>query len=77
MENIVRIQQKSKRYRSLIASSLPTKIRTETNLLNDMERHQEINNHLIIVLDGLLVEFPNQKFNISRVIQTLKGSHHQ
>lgn len=39
-----------------------------------MERHQEINNHLINVLNDLLNEFPNHKFTIKRVMKTLTGT---
>lgn len=40
-----------------------------------MERHQEINSHLISVLEALTTEFPNQKMNIEHVLQTLKAAH--
>lgn len=56
----------------MLSKQLP-KIRNEAVLDTDLERHQEINSQLISVLEALLLEFPNHKFSISRVLQTLKG----
>lgn len=73
LENIVRMQQRAKRYRNVaVATQLP-KIRTENAVDHDMEKHNEINLHLISVLEELLTEFPDHKFRISKVLQTLKG----
>lgn len=73
LENIVRIQHRAKRYRNLLTAKQLPKCRNEAKLISDMDRQQEINNHLISVLDSLLIEYPEQKLSIKRVLQTLKG----
>ena len=72
MENIVRIQQRAKRYRILAEAKQLPKSRSETKLSSDQERQEEINNHLISVLESLLTEYPDHRTTIVRVLQTLK-----
>lgn len=73
LENIVRVQHRAKRYRSLLSATQLPKCRSEAKLIADTDRQQEINNHLVSVLDTLLTEYPDQKMNIKRVLQTLRG----
>lgn len=69
----MRLQQRAKRYRNLtVATQLP-KMKLETTIDNDLDRHQDINLHLVSVLEVLLTEFPEQKLNIEQTLQTLKG----
>lgn len=70
----MRLQHRAKRYRNLtVAQQLP-KMKMETTIDNDLDRHHEINLHLISVLEALFIEFPDQKGNIERALQTLKGA---
>lgn len=66
------MQQRAKRYRSLINAKQMPKIRGDTVLQSDLERQQEIRNHLLGLLESLLNDFPDHKYNIKRVMQTLK-----
>ncbi len=74
MESIVRMQQRAKRYRNLINAKQMPKIRSEAVLQSDLERQQEIRNHLLSLLESLLNDFPDHKYNIKRVLQTLKNN---
>lgn len=69
----MRIQHRAKRYRSLLSVTQLPKCRNEAKLIADTDRQQEINNHLVSVLDTLITEYPDQKMNIKRVLQTLRG----
>lgn len=51
------------------------KIRSEAVLQSDLERQQEIRNHLLSLLESLLNDFPDHKCNIQRVLQTLKNNN--
>lgn len=73
LENIIRIQHRTKRYRNLVAAVQLPKGRGESAVDRDMEKHKEINAHLICVLEELVNEFPDHKFRISKVLQTLKN----
>lgn len=68
------MQQRAKRYRSLINAKQMPKIRNDTVLQSDLERQQEIRNHLLSLLESLLNEFPDHKYNIQRVLATLKNN---
>lgn len=72
LDSILRIQNRAKRYRTLVGSKQQLKCRSETAVSNEMQRQQEINSHLVSVLESLLTEFPDHSFSIRRVIQTLK-----
>ncbi|XP_037024464.1 coiled-coil domain-containing protein 40 [Bradysia coprophila] len=74
LENIVRMQQRAKRYKGLINAKQMPKIRNEAVLQSDLERQLEIRNHLLSLLESLLNDFPDHKYNIKRVLQTLKNN---
>lgn len=73
MDNIIRLQNRAKRYRSVIQANQLPKNRNESAIDSQTDRNAEINEHLIYVLENLLNEFPEQKFSIQRIQQTLKA----
>ncbi|XP_055839091.1 coiled-coil domain-containing protein 40 [Episyrphus balteatus] len=73
LESIVRKQNRAKEYRRLTAaSSQPRVSKSETSVELSMQKQVEINNHLAEVVDALLIEFPDKKFILTRLSQTLK-----
>lgn len=68
------MQQRAKRYRGLINAKQMPKIRNDVTLQSDLERQQEIRNHLLSLLESLLNDFPDHKYNIKRVMQALKNN---
>lgn len=73
MDNIIRLQNRAKRYRCIVQAQQLPKNRNEGTVEAQMERNIETNEHLLYVLENLLHEFPEHKFAIQRVQQTLKG----
>lgn len=73
MDNIIRLQNRAKRYRSIIQAQQLPKNRNEHAIEANMDRNMEVNENLNYVLENLIQEFPDQKFAIQRVQQTLKG----
>lgn len=73
MDSIVRLQHRAKRYRGISTATQVPKNRNETAVDIHTDRHTEINEHLICVLEKLRAEFPDQKFAIQRILQTLKA----
>lgn len=72
LENIVRKQRRVKRYRALAISKCPPKLRSEALIEQDMQRQREVHDHLMNVVEGLLNEFSDHRFPISKIHQTLK-----
>lgn len=72
MDLIVRLQNRAKRYRGVVQTQQIPKNRTESIIDTQCERNQEINMNLTSILDDLIDEFPEHKFSIQRVRQTLK-----
>lgn len=68
----MRLQHRAKRYRCVSVATQIPKVRSEAAIDIHMDRHEEVNEHLVSVLEKLLAEFPDQKFPIQRVLQTLK-----
>lgn len=73
LDNIVRVQNRARQYRALLGAhkALP-KCGSDTKLQADTERHMEVRQHLVEVLESLLQQYPNQKWPIKRALQTLK-----
>ncbi|XP_055917310.1 coiled-coil domain-containing protein 40 [Eupeodes corollae] len=73
LESIVRKQNRAKEYKRLTgASSQPKISKSETSIELSMQKQVEINNHLTEVVEGLMTEFPDKKFVLTRLAQTLK-----
>lgn len=72
LENIVRKQRRGKRYKATAVSKTMPKSRNENVIAADLQRQREVQEHLTNVVEGLLSEFPENKFPITRILQTLK-----
>lgn len=71
LENIVRKQQRAKRYRELVCSTRLPKVRTDCVIHCETQRQSQINEHLCSVTENLQQEFPEEKFHLSKILQTL------
>lgn len=74
MDRIIHIQRRAKRYNNLIKVPTLPKIRNESSLDAQIESQFEIQEQLISILEGLLIEFPDQKLEIARVLSNLKDN---
>lgn len=74
LENIVRLQQRAKRYRNLASAKELPKLRNESIIDDHMDRQVEISEHLTNVLEGVLPEYPDQKIPINRILHLLKSN---
>lgn len=72
MDLIVRLQNRVKRYRGVIQTPQIPKNRAENIIDTQFERNVEVNMNLISLLNDLIDEFPEHKFSIQRIRQTLK-----
>lgn len=72
LENIVRKQRRVKRYRTAAMGKCPPKLPTEMLIDQNMQRQREVHDHLMNVVEGLLTEFSDHRFPISKIHQTLK-----
>lgn len=72
LDLIVRLQNRAKRYRSVVQTQQIPKNRAENVVDTQFDRNKEINMNLLSILDDLIDEFPEHKFSIQRVRQTLK-----
>lgn len=72
LDLIVRLQNRAKRYRSIVQIQQIPKNRSESVVDTQLDRNKEINITLTSILDDLIDEFPEHKFSIQRVRQTLK-----
>lgn len=72
LEVIVRLQNRAKRYRAIVQTQQIPKNRTESVIDIQFEHNKDISMNLISILEDLLHEFPEHKFSIQRVRQTLK-----
>lgn len=72
LDIIVRLQNRAKRYRAIVQSQPIPKNRSESTVEFQYDHNKEINLNLASILDDLLHEFPEHKFSIQRVRQTLK-----
>lgn len=72
LDKIVRVQNRARQYRALlVANKALPKCSSDTKLQSDTERHTEVRQHLVDVLESLLQQYPNQKWPIKRALQTL------
>lgn len=74
LENIVRLQQRAKRYRNLASAKELPKMRNESIIDDHMDRQREICDHLTDVLQSVLTEYPDQKISINRILHLLKSN---
>lgn len=72
LENIVRLQQRAKRYRNLASTKELPKIRNESIIDDHLDRQMEIGDQLTNVLESVLTEYPDQKVAINRILHLLK-----
>lgn len=72
LDIIVRLQNRAKRYRSIVQTQQIPKNRAESTVDFQYDHNREISVNLVSILDDLLLEFPEHKFSIQRVRQTLK-----
>lgn len=72
LDLIVCLQNRVKRYRGVIQKPQIPKNRAESIITTQFDRNMEVNINLISILDDLIDEFPEYKFSIQRIRQTLK-----
>lgn len=72
MENILRIQNRAKRYQKIARTKQLPKLRSESTIAGEVERQLEINGQLNGILEKLLNDFPERAFELKRIVQTLK-----
>lgn len=72
LDTIIRLQNRGKRYRGIIQAQQVPKNRMESVIENQFDHSKTISMSLISILEDLLIEFPEHKFAIQRVRQTLK-----
>lgn len=71
LDGIVRLQNRTKRYQSIVRAIQVPKTRNEDAVDMSLQKNVEINEHLLYVLENLSQEFPEQKFPFQRIRQTL------
>lgn len=72
LEAIVKCQKRAKRYKAILMNACPPKCRSEASVDNRMERQSEIQEQLLSFLDSLVNDFPDQKFPLTKILQTLR-----
>lgn len=71
LEKIVRVQQRARKYRSLLGDKAPRRVANETNLQAELLRQAERRDHLTEVLDALLQQYPEQQWLLRRALVAL------
>lgn len=72
LENIVKRQQRAKRYKYLQTCQYLPKMKSEAVLDTETQRQHEIHENLMAILDSLERDFPSNKFSLAKIYQTLK-----
>ncbi|XP_001659280.2 coiled-coil domain-containing protein 40 [Aedes aegypti] len=72
LDYIVRHQYRARRYRNFANATHLPKFRNEILIQADLQRQREINETIVGIVENLILDFPNQKFNLSKILQTLK-----
>lgn len=72
LETIVLLQKRAKRYKLLTHCTYLPKMKNDNAIDIEMERLEEIHENLTSILENLQKDFPTQKFQIEKILQTLK-----
>ncbi|XP_055598841.1 coiled-coil domain-containing protein 40 [Uranotaenia lowii] len=72
LDYIVRHQYRARRYRSFTNANQLPKFRNEILIQADLQRQREINESIVGIVENLIHDFPAHKFNLSKILQTLK-----
>ncbi|XP_058452040.1 coiled-coil domain-containing protein 40 [Malaya genurostris] len=72
LDYIVRHQYRARRYRAFANAKLLPKFRNEILIQADIQRQREINETMMGIVENLILDFPGQKFNLSKILQSLK-----
>lgn len=72
LETIVLLQKRAKRYKLLTSCTYLPKMKSESAIDIEMERLEEIHENIQSILENLQKDFPTQKFQIEKILQTLK-----
>lgn len=72
LDYIVRHQYRARRYRAFASANQLPKFRNEILIQADLQRQREINETIVGIVENLMIDFPGQKFNLSKILQTLK-----
>jgi coiled-coil domain-containing protein 40 len=72
LENIVRRQKRARRYRALQTCNYLPKLKTDAAMDTELLRQAEIHENLVGILDSLQQDFPEHKFAVEKIFQTLK-----
>lgn len=74
LEAIVKCQKRAKRYKAILMNAYPPKCRSEAAIENRLDRQSEVQEQLTSFMETLINDFPDQRFAITRILQTLRGS---
>ncbi|KFB47723.1 hypothetical protein ZHAS_00015789 [Anopheles sinensis] len=72
LDYIVRHQYRARRYRALANAQQLPKFRNEILIQADLQRQREVNENIVAVVETLQQDFPVQKFNLNKILQSLK-----
>ncbi|KAL9707425.1 hypothetical protein quinque_010943 [Culex quinquefasciatus] len=72
LDYIVRHQYRARRYRAFAGANQLPKFRNEILIQADLQRQREINETIGGIVENLMIDFPGQRFNLSKIWQTLK-----
>uniref|UniRef100_A0A1Q3FT71 Putative cohesin-subunit n=1 Tax=Culex tarsalis TaxID=7177 RepID=A0A1Q3FT71_CULTA len=72
LDYIVRHQYRARRYRAFASANQLPKFRNEILIQADLQRQREINETIGGIVENLMIDFPGQRFNLSKIWQTLK-----
>ncbi|XP_053697706.1 coiled-coil domain-containing protein 40 [Sabethes cyaneus] len=72
LDYIVRHQYRARRYRAFANAKQLPKFRNEILIQADLQRQREINESIAGIVENLIIDFPGQKFNLTKILQTLK-----
>lgn len=72
LDTIVTLQKRAKRYKLLTTCTYLPKMKSEDSIDIEMERLEEVHENLMSILENLQKDFPAHKFQIEKILQTLK-----
>lgn len=72
LEVIVKGQRRTKRYKAILMNAYAPKYRTEASIENRTHQQSEIQEQLLSFLEVLVNDFPDHKFTLLKILQTLR-----
>lgn len=72
LEAIVKGQRRTKRFKAILMNAYAPKFRTEASIENRTHQQSEIQEQLLSFLEVLVNDFPDHKFTLLKILQTLR-----